>query len=237
VTEQDRQPAPTEGLWPRALKRFAYDLLPASKAPQNDGAVAPNPTRPTWISQVSALPGALESARLARENAEAGVEAAENKAARLVQLELALLTGAIALGSYQLELVIRRSWPWWFCLLPVVLALLFLGLGVFEAIQIDRVGFYSQPEPEDLIDVQEKDTASTLLAEEERGRFLASWTSRKKHSDLMQAKAWFTRGLAALVLAGALAAVMRANIQANPTPQPRVHSTELPAGPWRSSPG
>ena len=30
---------------------------------------------------------------------------------------------------------------------------------------------------------------------------LAKWTSDKKHSDLMQARAWFSRGLAALIAA------------------------------------
>jgi len=48
-----------------------------------------------------------------------------------------------------------------------------------------------------------------------RGRRLARWSANHKHTDLMQARAWFTRGLAALLLAGLAAGICRATASAS----------------------
>lgn len=204
-----------EGSWPRAFKRVCFDFLTHKRAPSNDGIVAPNPEQPAWVARVAALPGSVEVARRARENAESAAKTAEDKASRLVQVSLALLTITLALGSYQLEFALSRNSAWLISLIPIAIALICLALSAFEALQIDRVGMYSIPDGSELATAQTGDVLSIELAAEVRGMELADWTSRYKHSDLMQARAWFTRGLAALVIAGILAGVTRANSAAN----------------------
>ena len=52
-----------------------------------------------------------------------------------------------------------------------------------------------------MADHQRPPVELAVLAAEEKGRQWAQWTSIHKHTDLMQARAWFTRGLAVLILA------------------------------------
>jgi hypothetical protein len=203
-----------DGKWPKALMLFLYDLKPAKWAPNNDGIVAPSFQQPGWIDQVARLPGALDVAQRARESAEGDAKTAEDKASRLVQIALALLTIALALGSYQLDFALRRSSGWLATVAPVGLAIAFLALSAFEALQVDRVGKYSLPDGSELESAQPQEVSSRLLAAEVRGRTLASWSARNKHSALMQARAWFTRGLAALLVAGLIAGVARATSEA-----------------------
>jgi hypothetical protein len=203
-----------EGQWPKAIRRFLCDFMTHERAPESDGIVAPEFEPPDWIDHVATLPGAIEVARSARKDAEDGAKTAEDKASRLVQVSLALLTVSLALGSYQLEFVLKRSWQWIPTLLPVGLALIFLALAAFEALQIDRVGMYSYPDGSELAHAELDKVSTLLLTAEVRGRRLASWSSRKKHNDLMQARAWFTRGLAALIIAGVVAGVGRASSEA-----------------------
>lgn len=222
-----------DGKWPKALMLFLYDLKPAKWAPDNDGIVAPNFQRPGWIDQVASLPGALDVAQRARESAEGDAKTAEDKASRLVQIALALLTIALALGSYQLDFALRRSSDWLATVAPVGLAIAFLALSAFEALQIDRVGKYSLPDGSELENAQPQEVSSRLLAAEVRGRALASWSARNKHGALMQARAWFTRGLAALLVAGLIAGVARATSEATSAR----HKTTRPTTPSTRSVG
>jgi hypothetical protein len=208
-----------DGNWPNTKRRVLYDFMTANRAPAMDGIVPPDFEPPPWIDHVATLPGSLDVVRRAREQAEGGAKTAEDKASRLLQLGLALLTIALALGSYQLEFALSRPIVWSATLIPMCIALAFLSLAAFEASQIDRVGIYSSPDGSQLANATAANTTSILLVAEDRGRRLASWSSRNKHSDLMQARAWFTRGLAALLIAGLVAGITRASTQstqANP---------------------
>lgn len=201
----------SDGRWPKALRRFGYDFMTKARAPANDGVIAPVFATPSWVEDVAGRPEAVDTARRAREAAETRAKTAEEKANRLVQIVLALLTIAVALGAYQLKFALDHSWPWLASLVPVGLGLTFLALSAFEATEIDRVGFYRQPNAGDLVRLGSRNPAVVLLAGEEEGRRLAAWTARNKLSDLMQAKAWFSRGLAALLVAGAVAGASRAS--------------------------
>jgi hypothetical protein len=203
--------------WPKTLQRFLYDFMPASKAPKDDGIVPPNPEIPDWVAHVSGIPESLDVARRARESAEESAKTAEDKASRLLQVNLALLTIALALGSYQLEFALNRSATWLVSLIPIGTALVCLALSAFESTQIDRVGIYSHPDGSELASVEKDGVRRALLESEVRGRMLAGWSSRKKLTDLMQARAWFTRGLAALLIAGLIAGVARAESNAAPS--------------------
>jgi len=200
----------TEGVWPEPRRRAFYDFLTKSRAPADDGLIAPQVVPPVWVDSVADVPGILEVAKAARENAEDSAKVAEDKASRLVQVTLALLTVSLALGSYQLSFSLQRSLYWMLLLVPIAIALACLGVTAFESMVVDRVGFYSSPSAQDLVDIGQRNPNSILLAHEERGRRLAQWSANHKHTDLMQARAWFTRGLTALLLAGLIAGICRA---------------------------
>jgi hypothetical protein len=204
------------GTWPRAFQRVASDFRSKANAPTADGVVAPTYAEPTWLDEVSSRPGSLDVARRAHDGAADAAKTAEDKANRLVQVTLALLTVTLALGAFQLKFALDRSWVWLWSALPVTLALAFLALAAFEALQIDRVGMYIGPKPEHLVNLGSRSPEALLLAREEEGRRMAQWTSDNKHRDLMQARAWFTRGLAALLCAGVLAATLRASAGTSP---------------------
>jgi hypothetical protein len=197
------------GVWPKALRRVFWDLGTAASAPQNDGIVAPTFARPDWIDRVAQLPGALEVAQSANESARSTASVAEEKANRLVQLGLALLALAFAVGAYQITFDLQRSLIFLLTLIPVAAAIISLALATFEAGEIDRVGFYRGTEPSDLDGVGPAGVTTVKLAVEEHGRALARWTAKKKLTDLMQARAWLARGLVALVLAALTAGICR----------------------------
>lgn len=220
-----------QGSWPRAIKRFLWDFFPASRAPDNDGLAAPQLAPPSWTLGVRPSGIALEAARRAHDQAKAGAAAAEAKAARLVQNALALVAVAVGLGAFQLNFALDRAWPWLLSLMPVGTAIVFMALAAFEAVEIDRVGMYSHPSLRDLAQEPLTDPIRVLMLEEERGRRLASWTSRKKHSDLMQARAWFSRGLAALLVASVLAGIVRASVAPASAGTPGQSSSPVPAIP------
>jgi hypothetical protein len=119
------------------------------------------------------------------------------------------------------------SLPWLLSLGPIVAALVCLSLAAFEALEIDRVGMYRHPTANDLSGRGLLDAPALLIAEEELGRRLARWTSIKKHSDLLQARAWFSRGLAALIVAALLAAIGRAAMN-DPAPSLTTTSSTAP---------
>lgn len=215
------------GVWPRPFRRILFDFLPAQRAPADDGVVAPTISEPIWADEVGSFPEALETARKAHDAARSAAEAAEGKASRLTQTTLALLTVAFALGAYQLNFALSRAWPWLFSLVPIGAALLCLGITAFEAVEVDRVGVYRQVTARDLSNLGSRTAAAILVAREEEGRQLASWTSQKKHSALMQARAWFSRGLALLLLAALLAGTTRAVVRNDM--QPKTNSTDATA--------
>jgi hypothetical protein len=216
--------------WPRALLRFGYDFLPKSRAPENDGVLAPAVSNADWVRDLSSTPEALETARLSRVAAEDRAKTAEEKAARLLQTSLALLTLATAVGAFQLRFAFAHgSWAVT-SLLPASLALACLALAAFEADAIDRVGIYREPRVEDLAVAAPEDVAVALLAAEVQGRDLAAWTANKKLSDLLQARAWFSRGLAALLSASVVAGVCSATDEPPPKtlPPPTTSSATAP---------
>jgi glutathione synthase/RimK-type ligase-like ATP-grasp enzyme len=212
------------GKWPRARERLFLDFLPASKTPQNDGIEAPRRKTPDWIAAAASRPNALDVARRANDEAKAGVKSAEDKATRLVQVGFTLLTVALGLFGFQAKAALARSGAWLISPAVSVAAIVFLIVAVLEALQIDRVGFYMHPSAEDLVGFGSHNASVQLLAIEEEGRNLASWSSVHKHSDLMQARAWFSRGVLTLVLAGVVGALTFATgnqtSHAKPTARP-----------------
>ena len=197
----------TEGTWPKPLKRVRWDLGRARKAPPDDGSVAPRFASSPWASLAARSSSALSVVRRANDEAKAGAKAAEDKAARLSRTALTTLALTAALIGYQLQFALTHD-SWWFMFLaPVLGAFLCLVLAAFEATEIDRVGFYRHPAGRDLAEPGSREPIVKVIEQEDIGRRLAAWSSQHKHTALMQARAWFTRGLALLVVASIVAAI------------------------------
>ena len=196
-----------KGSFPKPHKLVWWDLGRASKAPENDGVRAPQFATPSWMPLVARSPEAVTVARRANDEAKLGAKAAEDKAARLVRIALTTLAVAITITAFQVGLI--ASWGlWWLPLaIPVVLAIGCLSVAAFEAAQIDRVSFYRHAYLSDLAVTGPRDPTFALVEQEDRGRRLTSWGSEHKHTALMQARAWFTKGLVLLIAAGLIAAV------------------------------
>lgn len=191
-----------DGRWPQPLRRIRWDLGRASKAPANDGVEPPLVLPSPWAPLAARHPDALPVAQRANDEAKASSKSAEEKASRLTQTALAAVAIGTAIGGYQTRFAIEYGGWAVLTLIPVALVICCLAIAAFEAVEIDRVGFYEHPSGEDLSQMGPRDPLAVVLEREERGRVLASWTSIKKHTSLMQARAWFSRGLAALMVAG-----------------------------------
>ncbi len=196
----------TAGHWARPHKRILWDLGRAGKAPSNDGTRAPVYAAPPWASLAARSPEALSVVRRANDESIAAARTAEDKAARLLRTALTTVAVSAALTGYQLQFALEHS-LWLLTLVaPVAGAFASLAIAAFEATQIDRVGFYRHAKGQDLAQPGPRESVVTVVEEEEAGRRLALWTSKKKHTDLMQARAWFSRGLSLLLLAALVAA-------------------------------
>ena len=188
------------GRWPSMCCRILYDFLPKKCAPNNDGGEEPEFTKCEWIEKIEGGERDLEVVRRAHEEAKLSVRITEEKGNRLARTSLIFLSFAFALGIFVLREVVSRSFPvWWWGIFGslYLIPLLVLLIATFQSLQLDRVGFYHHPGGKDCVN----NDLFKIIEAEEKGRLLAKWTSEKKVSDLMQARAWFSRGLAFFVVA------------------------------------
>lgn len=226
-----------EGSWPKPLKRVRWDLGRASSAPEDDGVVAPRFAPPAWAPAAARSPAGLSVVQRANDEAKAGAKAAEDKAVRLVRTALTTLAVATALLGYQLRFALDNGLGWLPLLIPVSAAFICLAIAAFEAYEIDRVGVYRHPTGQGLAEPGPRDPIVPVIEKEEEGRRLAQWSSQHKHTALMQARAWFTRGLTLLVAAVIAAAISWAFdvSDSNPAPSseqaPVISTSPDPVGP------
>jgi negative regulator of sigma E activity len=196
-----------DGVWPKPLRRIGWDLRTVNRAPANDGAKAPKIVPPSWVDLAARSPEALAIAQRANDEAKAGAKAAEDKAARLAQTALAAVAVATAIGGFQVGFAAERRTWFVLLILPAAASVTFLAIAALEAVEIDRVGFYDYATAEDLARVGPKSDIASAVEHEELGRQLARWSSTQKHTSLMQARAWMSRGLVLLLVAAIVAAV------------------------------
>jgi hypothetical protein len=84
-------------------------------------------------------------------------------------------------------------------LIPTALSITFLVIAGIEALEINRVGMYWPAVTADL--VGDGIVRRRLIEAELRGSVIADWTATNKVTNLLQARAWFSRGLVFLLLA------------------------------------
>jgi len=192
----------SDGAWPSPIRQFFWDFFLKSKAPENSGIQIPTFESPDWLSdELVKQDEVLEAARNEHQEGTARAKVAEVKAQGLMQTSLALLTLAIAVGGFQVTYISDEASGWQppLFLIPTCLSIAFLVFAGIEALEITRVGMYWPPVTADLIG--EGDIRRKLIEAELRGSVIADWTAGHKVNALLQARAWFSRGLVFLLMA------------------------------------
>lgn len=227
-------PASRQSRWPTTWQGFLWDLTPDAIAPNRDGVVAPTTDEPTWIAQVpeDRLDEFLAAERIRNQDAQAAVATTEGKASRLLTPIVALLTGTVALVAFELHAAASRdgagkTLPLVGGLLGAVAALLLIVAAV-RAVDADtRVGIYCAASSEDLI-AGKRDA----LRAEANGTALARWTSNRKATRVMHARAAFSRAIAlisaALILGAATLLTAPGDTRSNPISCPTLAAEAQP---------
>jgi hypothetical protein len=177
-------------------------MLPAPFAPPRSGLEAPEFVRPAWVSLVAEDDSdILDHARRAHEQADERARVAEQKGSRLATLSMALMGVGLTLSGYHLNRILESGIEvlGLLGLIPAGLSVFFLALAGIDAFEVDRVGLYGHPGAEEA--AREVVPLPKLVEIEECGRQRAAWTAKNKLNTLLQARAWFSRGTVALLLA------------------------------------
>ena len=191
----------SEGSWPSPIRQFFWDFFLKSKAPENSGIQIPKFESPAWLSdELVESDYTLEVARSEHQEGAGRAKIAEDKAQGLMQTSLALLTLAIAVGGFQVSYLRDETEGWLplILLIPTFISIAFLVIAGIEALEINRVGMYWPPVTADL--VGEGIVRRKLIEAELRGSVIADWTAKHKVNGLLQARAWFSRGLVFLLV-------------------------------------
>jgi hypothetical protein len=202
--------AERDGFWPSPSRQAVWDLLPARWVPGQSGLKAPKYEQPDWLNDpTQALPEAANQAQRAHEREIDRVRNSEEKGARLAQNALLALALAFTVGGFELSAVRGAGGGVRYLLLvPIAAAISFLVLAALEAIETDRVGLYLFPTSKELIG--EANAIRAQVQVEERARWMADWTATKKLNQLLQARAWLSRGVLLLVISAILGVFIHA---------------------------
>jgi hypothetical protein len=126
----------------------------------------------------------------------------EQKAAAAVTLCLSLLAVALAIGGYQVGFVrdhlAENGYLLTLLLLPAMASIVFLVLATIVGLEVQRVGIFQWEGAEPL--GRKPGGNLGLVSAEETGRRLAQWTARAKANGALQARAWLSRAIVALIL-------------------------------------
>lgn len=195
-----------KGHWPPWHEKFRNDFRSAKRAKSNDGLLSPPIDDPAWTTS----PGAhthevLEAARRRAASAMERISVAEARAHRIVQMGLTLLAVAFLIAGFTAERV--RSGDagggWWIAVAVTIAPILLLALTITQAISVDRVSYVNPAEPGPAAEyTTADDQRRNLIMQENRARLMADWTARHKVNEFLQARAWLTRSITALIAAG-----------------------------------
>lgn len=195
---------------PGALKQFWWDMLPKRTPdrflPRRSGLKPPTPQLDWITADIAEHPDALDQTRRAHDLQLSRVDLLEQKGAAIVTLSLGLLTLALAVGGYQLGYLRRHEHAHWWLLMPAGLSVCFLVLATISGLEIQRVGVYQSVGAEPIGTPPGGRLA--LVREEEVGRRLAQWSAGIKVDGFLQARAWLSRALVALIAAALVTIAM-----------------------------
>ncbi len=200
--------------WPNGRQGFLWDLAPARIVPSRDGLVPPETPVPSWIAVATEadLDDLIEIQRQRAESAHTAAATTEGKASRLLTPTIALLAGMVAISAYELRVSANAvhigSRILLACaVLPALAAVVYLLLCAIRALDTDtRVGIYGN------VTGYRRAAGGKRahLEDQYKAAVLAEWTSKRKASRLMDARAAFSRALIAVALALVIGAVTTA---------------------------
>jgi hypothetical protein len=203
---------PPIGRFPSVRQSLLWDLLPSRLAPDADGLLPPKPESVEWIRRLREddLELILSITQSARSGRQDSINRTEAKASRLLTPTITLLAACAALSGYQLNIAgqtDRLSSA--LTAIPSILGISFFMFSALRSLDADiRVGFYKFAGLKEAdAELSKHDYLRECIRHEVLGEFWAKWTSASKATSLMQARAWFSRGLIFLVLALLSAAV------------------------------
>lgn len=200
------------GRWPRWWVRLIADLLPARFAPSQDGLTAPRYSAPEWLSAPgSSSADVLELARRLHESAEDRAAGAEERGGKIAQTSLAMLAIAFTATGF-IAARLRESAASllvWFWLVPSAIAIFSLSMSALQGIGAQhRVRLSHQLTLAHVALAPDADRFRVLIEQEDRAALVANWSAGHRLNEVLQALAWLTRGILALIFAGGVAIVL-----------------------------
>jgi hypothetical protein len=178
-----------------------------------------------WITaEIANDPEALNQTRRAHDLERARIEALESKSGSTVNLCLTLLATSLALSGYQLAFLRQHGFrhDCWLLLVPAALSIMCVTTAGITALEIQRVGIYQWAGAEPL--GYTPGGRLGLVRAEEEGRRLANWSARIKVNAYLQARAWLSRALVAMILSAVVAIGMATRPPTTVVSRPAEHS-------------
>jgi len=186
---------------PGPLKQFWWDLLPKNSpdwlVPRQSGLKPPEANLEWLTSEIAEKLEALEQTRRAHDLERERAQLLEAKATGMVTLCLTLLATALALGGYQVGILRGAHRPNWLLIVPAALSVACLVFAAITSLEVQRVGIYQWEGAEPF--GRDPDGRLGIVRAEETGRQLARWTAGIKVNGYLQARAWLSRAIVALI--------------------------------------
>lgn len=199
---------PGAGVWPSWRERLSrQDLLPQQFAPRADGLTCPEFDTPDWMETCDATkvsPTAKEMMDAASERLVAG----EKRSEGIFDAAWKLLAVGLAATGFEAARLRANAVPLplvAMALLPNVAMVICLGLAALQGLTTsNRVGIMWQLEIEDIAEAGDN-CERAKLKDYWHGAQTIDWVASRKLDDFLQAQAWLSRGIVALVVSGLIA--------------------------------
>jgi hypothetical protein len=213
VSTVGEESPPEDGVWPSWRRRLLADLLPARFAASQDGLVAPTYDPPAWLEGDGAITNeAAELARYLHEQQEKRADSAEARGGKVGQHGFALLAIAFTATGFEaarLRLIAAPGWVWVIALTPATLSILFFAVTTLQAAATEhRVRLSYPPILDDIAKCEPSEQKRLLVQQDDRAAFFATWSGTNRLDEVLQARAWLTRGIVALIVSGIVTVIL-----------------------------
>lgn len=206
--DPDGAPPQDEGRWPSTWQSFLWDLAPHQVAPARDGVVLPLWKEPKWLADLTddEVEAARHMVRAEMDRCLESVSGIELKATRLLTPFVALLTGAVALTTFQAA-AIELSLTGLLAAVGATFGIAgvgFLLVGMLRGLDADTRLSTSRRAT---LEQELSGDPRLALRSDHQGIEAAKFVLRNKGSRILFARAAISRGLAVLLVSASIAAL------------------------------